>query len=59
VVPNDYSTPKNTLFKARALHYAAQHVDLNRNAWVIHMDEESFFDAENAHKFANHFTNQN
>lgn len=41
VVPHDYVTPFNSLFKARALHYASQHFKLDDNAWILHMDEES------------------
>jgi egghead protein (zeste-white 4 protein) len=48
VVPSDYVTPRNTLFKARALHYAAVSVGTDLDAWVLHMDEESYFDSENA-----------
>lgn len=50
VVPADYVTKCNTLFKARALHYAAETVELRDDAWVLHMDEESYFNVENGHK---------
>jgi len=40
VVPADYVTFHQTLFKARALHYAAQ-LPTHQDAWILHMDEES------------------
>jgi hypothetical protein len=41
VVPSDYVSPGNTLFKARALHYASVSVGTDSDAWILHMDEES------------------
>lgn len=43
-------TPGNTLFKARALHYASVAVGTDPDAWVLHMDEESYFDVANGKK---------
>jgi len=40
VVPEDYTTPSQSLFKARALHYCSQHHQLHKDAWILHMDEE-------------------
>eukprot|EP00801_Mesodinium_rubrum_P003536 Mrub_03536.p1 GENE.Mrub_03536~~Mrub_03536.p1 ORF type:complete len:477 (-),score=41.68 Mrub_03536:6-1331(-) len=59
VVPQDYVCPKRTLFKARALHYASCTVDTDQNAWIIHMDEESYFDVENASKLVDFCDNEN
>lgn len=40
-VPRDYQTPEGTRAKARALHYALQVSPLPRDAWIVHLDEES------------------
>eukprot|EP01084_Bolivina_argentea_P133632 235845_1 len=45
VVPNNFSTPNNTLFKARALYYASLNSKLTTsttdNCFIFHCDEES------------------
>ena len=41
-VPRDYKTVNETRAKARALHYALQHSALPGDAWIVHMDEESW-----------------
>lgn len=43
VVPADFRTPKNTLFKARALHYCLNdNVNiLSTSDWIVHLDEET------------------
>lgn len=43
VVPNDYVTKKNSLFKARALQYCNEpSVNiLSNDDWVVHLDEET------------------
>lgn len=41
VVPEAYQTTHHSLFKARALHYAASHYQVDQDAWILHMDEES------------------
>jgi len=41
VVPLDYTTPKHSLYKARALHYLSENSPLPDAAWVFHCDEES------------------
>jgi len=45
-VPDDYSTPNHTRFKARALHYAVEQRRLkgenSDKLWIFHLDEESF-----------------
>lgn len=51
--------PKRTLFKARALHYAACTVETDASAWIIHMDEESYFDTHNALKLTHFCDNEN
>ena len=42
VVPKYYKTPNNSLAKARALNYALWRSSLPSDAWIIHMDEESW-----------------
>ncbi|TAL14330.1 hypothetical protein EPN95_03420 [Patescibacteria group bacterium] len=41
VVPKKYRTKNESLYKARALHYAVVHSPLPDNAWVVHLDEET------------------
>ena len=41
VVPSDFTTPHGALFKARALQYAVYAVPVERDAWVLHCDEET------------------
>jgi egghead protein (zeste-white 4 protein) len=41
VVPKDYRTAKNSLYKARALQYAVETSPLPANAWIVHLDEET------------------
>lgn len=40
-VPREYRTPNNSLYKARALHYASKHSLLPDDAWIVHLDEET------------------
>jgi len=41
VVPKKYRTENNSLYKARALHYAVDHSPLANKAWIVHLDEET------------------
>ncbi|HSX45048.1 MAG TPA: hypothetical protein VLF39_02990 [Candidatus Saccharimonadales bacterium] len=41
MVPEDYSTKNNSLYKARALQYAVENSELPDNAWIVHLDEET------------------
>jgi egghead protein (zeste-white 4 protein) len=41
IVPHKYQSLNKTLYKARALHYAAIHSPLPDNAWIVHLDEET------------------
>jgi egghead protein (zeste-white 4 protein) len=41
VVPTEYTTPRGSLYKARALHYLSENSTLSDKAWVFHCDEES------------------
>jgi egghead protein (zeste-white 4 protein) len=41
VVPKSYQTPKKSLYKARALHYASLNSPLPDHAWIVHLDEET------------------
>lgn len=41
VVPMDYTTLNNTLYKARALHFAVENTCVPFNTWVVHLDEET------------------
>ncbi len=40
-VPTEYRTARGSLYKARALHYAAEHSSLPDEAWIVHLDEET------------------
>ncbi len=40
-VPLEYVTPNGTLYKARALHYAAEYSPVPGDTWVVHLDEET------------------
>ncbi|MBA3357861.1 MAG: glycosyltransferase family 2 protein [Thermoleophilaceae bacterium] len=42
VVPDGYQTPHRSLYKARALQYALEASDLSDDAWIMHLDEESW-----------------
>jgi len=48
-----------TLFKARALHYASEYAEIEKNSWVLHLDEESYFDIDNGNKIIDHIINEN
>ncbi|HLH12717.1 MAG TPA: glycosyltransferase family 2 protein [Methylovirgula sp.] len=41
IVPEDYRTPNNSRFKARALHYALSHSTISDKTWIVHLDEET------------------
>ncbi|CEL95442.1 unnamed protein product [Vitrella brassicaformis CCMP3155] len=45
-VPEDYRTPRGTLYKARNLQYALEgrHSVLNNDDFIIHLDEETLLD---------------
>lgn len=58
-MPEEYQTPNHSLFKSRALHYAAKNYEVDKNAWILHMDEESYFNTENGHKIVDHCINEN
>jgi egghead protein (zeste-white 4 protein) len=45
VVPDDYQTPNQSKYKARALEYALWHSGLADDAWLMHLDEESHLTA--------------
>lgn len=49
LLPTDYTTPNNTQFKAKSLHYMVEyhrnHPD--DNAYIVHYDEESVFNPQN------------
>ena len=40
-VPKGYKTENESLYKARALHYATLYSPLPDNAWIVHLDEET------------------
>jgi beta-1,4-mannosyltransferase len=44
VVPSDYVTQKRSRFKARALTYLQEQVQLQQDDWYIYLDEESVID---------------
>jgi beta-1,4-mannosyltransferase len=41
VVPDEYRTPRASLYKARALQFAVEYSTLSNTAWIMHLDEES------------------
>ncbi|WP_246853014.1 glycosyltransferase family 2 protein [Naasia sp. SYSU D00948] len=41
VIDPEYTTPKGSLYKARALQYALEHSDVPDDAWLVHLDEET------------------
>lgn len=41
VVPQEFTPPNGTRFKARALHYACRHSPVPDDVWIVHLDEES------------------
>lgn len=45
IVPSDYQTPSGAKFKGRALQYAVQASLAGPQDWIIHLDEETGFDA--------------
>ena len=40
-VPRGYRTPRGSLYKARALHYAQEFSTLPDQGWIVHLDEET------------------
>eukprot|EP00177_Eucheuma_denticulatum_P003130 GFKZ01005642.1.p1 GENE.GFKZ01005642.1~~GFKZ01005642.1.p1 ORF type:complete len:1095 (+),score=96.39 GFKZ01005642.1:192-3476(+) len=46
VVPESYSPPNGALFKARALNYAIEASSARSMDWIVHLDEETQFDAD-------------
>ena len=46
LTPSDYVCPNGGKYKARALHYAVMISTAREEDWVVHLDEESSFDAE-------------
>ncbi len=41
IVPDAYETPRGARYKARALQYALDYSELPKEAWIMHLDEES------------------
>jgi egghead protein (zeste-white 4 protein) len=41
VVPKDYKTPNNSMYKARALYYLQTHKPAEETDWILYLDEES------------------
>jgi beta-1,4-mannosyltransferase len=41
-VPWEYQTANGSLYKARALQYALEHSSVPDDAWIMHLDEESY-----------------
>ncbi|WAR14002.1 EGH-like protein [Mya arenaria] len=58
VVPNEYRTKNNSLFKARALHYCNEPAVniLSNDDWVIHLDEETLLTESSTIGLANFAT---
>lgn len=60
VVPSDYQTRKNSLFKARALQYCNEPAVsiLSNDDWVVHLDEETLLTENSTIGLAN-FASEN
>ena len=58
-VPKEYRCPNGGKFKARALHYASIHSQARREDWVVHMDEETRFDAATVAHVLEHCLKEN
>lgn len=52
LVPKDYCTTHGAKYKARALHYATERRQFNRDTWVLHLDEESVITEQLVHGIA-------
>lgn len=44
IIPPDYQCPNKSLYKARALEWGAKESHCNKNAYILHLDEESIVD---------------
>lgn len=58
LVPKTYKPPGGCLFKARALQYAVSASAARREDWVIHLDEETRFDADTVAHILTHCREQ-
>lgn len=46
LVPDSFSPPNGTMYKARALQYAVQESPARDFDWIVHLDEETRFDEQ-------------
>ena len=54
VVPKEYQTSTGAKYKARALQYAIEHSAAKEDDWIVHLDEETRFDAETVRHILHH-----
>lgn len=54
VVPKEFSCSTGALYKARALNYAIKASDARLHDWIVHLDEETRFDADCIHAILVH-----
>jgi beta-1,4-mannosyltransferase len=54
VVPADYQTANGARYKARAMHFASQCRPVDRDSYILHMDEESVLTSEVIIGISNH-----
>jgi len=61
VVPSSYKCPRGGKYKARALHYAALNSELRlrQTDWIVHLDEETYFDVHTVCAIYEHCQKQN
>ncbi|KAK3595735.1 hypothetical protein CHS0354_025359 [Potamilus streckersoni] len=59
VVPKEYTTSNNSLYKARALHYCLENKInmLSNDDWIVHLDEETILTEESVIGLANFAAN--
>lgn len=58
VVPKSYTPPGGALYKARALQYAIEKSPAGDEDWIIHLDEETQFDADTVNAIVQHCVTQ-
>ncbi|KAL1508416.1 hypothetical protein AB1Y20_004525 [Prymnesium parvum] len=59
VVPTEYRCPNGGKFKARALHFATLVSAARDRDWIVHMDEETRFNAETVAHVLEHCLKEN
>eukprot|EP00178_Gracilaria_changii_P028369 TRINITY_DN999_c0_g1_i2.p1 TRINITY_DN999_c0_g1~~TRINITY_DN999_c0_g1_i2.p1 ORF type:complete len:647 (-),score=63.55 TRINITY_DN999_c0_g1_i2:371-2062(-) len=54
IVPDDYHPPNGAKYKARALNYAIRASNARACDWIVHLDEETLFDADTVRAIVHH-----